>query len=276
MEHLEGEQYNEYSVERNPRAYMLMRDYRSLPWQNQQPLGRNPNLNRSMRDYRDQWMSAPVYSVPSIYAPPASPHFTSTPQPHQPPPSSPIEQAILNLRKLVDNFIEEQRVVNVQANQEIDIMESSLNNELDVFQSETDEDFDILQQVQEELMHEPVEAPEELPVEEAGGGRGKEAGEEPKKLIPQPIPIDLDPNVTAPPKNNPPLEYILPTAQPTPEAPIIKATPSLPMLQNIRKLVATVRAFVTTSKTLAATYIAWHSGCFGCGFGHGAPEPRHF
>ena len=36
MEHLEGEQY---SQERNPRAYMSMRDYRSLPWQNQQPLG---------------------------------------------------------------------------------------------------------------------------------------------------------------------------------------------------------------------------------------------
>ena len=50
MEHLEGEQY---SQERNPRAYLSMRDYRSLLWQNQQPLGRNPNPNRSMRDYRD-------------------------------------------------------------------------------------------------------------------------------------------------------------------------------------------------------------------------------
>ena len=26
----EGEQYNEYSVERNPRAYMSMRNYRNL------------------------------------------------------------------------------------------------------------------------------------------------------------------------------------------------------------------------------------------------------
>ena len=51
-------------------------------------------------------------------------------------------------------------------------MESSLNKELDEFQSKIDENFDILQQVQEELMQEPVEAPEELPVEEAGGGRG--------------------------------------------------------------------------------------------------------
>ena len=27
----EGEQYSEYSMERNPRAYMSMRDYRNLP-----------------------------------------------------------------------------------------------------------------------------------------------------------------------------------------------------------------------------------------------------
>ena len=157
MEHPEGEQY---SQERNPRAYMSMRDYRSLPWQNQQPLGRNPNPNRSMRDYRDQWMSPPVYSVPSTYAPLTSPHFASTPQPQQPPTSSPVEQAILNLSKLVDNFIEEQRVVDVKANKEIDIVESSLNKELDEFQSEIDENFDILQQVHEELMQEPIEAPE--------------------------------------------------------------------------------------------------------------------
>ena len=67
MEPPHGEQY---SQEGNPRAYMTMRDYRNLAWQNQQPLGRNPNPNRSMRDYRDQWMSAPVYSVPSTYPPP--------------------------------------------------------------------------------------------------------------------------------------------------------------------------------------------------------------
>ena len=126
---------------------MSMRDYRNLPWQNQQPLGRNPNPSRSMRDYRDQWMSAPVYSVPSTYVPPASPHFTSTLQPPQPPQLiSPIEQAILNLGKQVDNFIEEQRVVIVQANQETETVENFLNKELDVFQREIDQEFDILQQ----------------------------------------------------------------------------------------------------------------------------------
>ena len=126
---------------------MSMRDYRNVPWQNQQPLGRNPNPSRSMRDYKDQWMSAPVHSVPSTYALPASPHFTSTPHPPQPPQLiSPVEQAILNLSKLVDNFKEEQRVVDVQANQETNTVESSLNKELDEFQSEIDEKFDILQQ----------------------------------------------------------------------------------------------------------------------------------
>ena len=56
---------NQQPVERNPSEYMSMRDYRNLELKNQQPVGRNPNPPRSMREYRDQWMSAPVYHVPS-------------------------------------------------------------------------------------------------------------------------------------------------------------------------------------------------------------------
>ena len=138
----EGKQYSEYLVERNPREYMSMRDYRNLPWQGQQSMERNPNPNRSMRDYRDQWMSAPIYSVPLTYAPPASPYYAPTSQQQQPPTLSPVEQAILHLSKLVDNFIEDQRAVNVHANQEIETVESSLSKELDGF----DKKFDILQQ----------------------------------------------------------------------------------------------------------------------------------
>ena len=69
MDHPYGKQYGQ---EGNPRAYMTMRDYRNLPyqWGIQQPVGRNPNPPRSMREYRDQWMSGPVYSVPSTYPPP--------------------------------------------------------------------------------------------------------------------------------------------------------------------------------------------------------------
>ena len=96
----------------------------------------------------------------------------------------------------MDNFIEEQRAVNVQANQEIDTVESSLNKELDGFQRKIDQKFNIVQQsiskltnqlvhqeeenleeecltdtilgeqaqlqLQEELKEEPSEAPEEL------------------------------------------------------------------------------------------------------------------
>ena len=158
MESLYGEQY---SQEGNPRAYMTMRDYRNLPWQWQQPVERNPNPYRSMREYRDQWMSAPVYNVPSTYIPPASPHFTSTSQQQQPPPLSLVEQAIMNLSKQVDNFIEEQRVVAVQANQETEIFESSLNKELDGFQSEIDQKLDIHQESISKLANQFVHQEEE-------------------------------------------------------------------------------------------------------------------
>ena len=46
MEHLEGEQHNQYLVERKPNAYRSMRDYRNPPW-----------------------VSAPSYMVPPTNAP---------------------------------------------------------------------------------------------------------------------------------------------------------------------------------------------------------------
>ena len=314
----------------------------------------------------------------------------------------------------MDNFIEEQRVVTVQANQETETVESSLVKELDGFQSKIDQKLDILQesiskltnqfvhqeeenleeecltetilvekaqlQPQEELKVELVKAPPEelqdtpesgdtfwpwkkeeqtsaliseeesqeeeclsdtmveeqcqqhLLLEPSDIGatvypwenhttllseeiNGKEPGEVPKKNVIQPNPIDLDTTATtqdtkspllvppsadlvyiqSPPaanskpaapkaKSNPlpaaPPDSVfilpMPTAQPKPQAPTTKATPSLLVLQNIRRLVASVHAFATTSKTMATAYIAWHSGWFWCGFGFGASEPWHF
>ena len=167
MEHPYGKQYRQ---EGNPRAYMTMRDYRDLPYQWQQPVERNPSEYRSMREYRDQWMSAPVYSVPSTYPPPPQydnpepPFYASTPQSpqsQQPPPLSLVEQAILNLSKQVDNFIEEQRVVTVQANQETETVESSLVKELDGFQSRIDKKLDILQESISKLTNQFVHQEEE-------------------------------------------------------------------------------------------------------------------
>ena len=432
MEHPYGEQY---SQEGNPRAYMTMRDYRNLPYQWQQPVGRNPDPNMSLREYRDQWMSAPVYHVPSTYPPPPQydypepPFYASTPQSPQPPQSiHPLEQAILDLTRKVDDFVEEnkkinahsivtvednlnkkidglkddfehkwdnlqdsiedlidqqqcppeeecqsgtrvqeQRVVTVQTNQETETVESSLKKELDGFQSRIDQKLDILQeaiskltnqfvhqeeenleeesqedecltetilveqaqlQPQEEWEVELVKAPEALqdaPVnfwpwtnEEQNTALLTEKSSEHETVEGTQGPIiDLDTTATAqdtkcplpvapsddqvyilptpetkskpaapaPKDKSNPLPaappnsvFILPTpaAQPKPQASTTKATPSMLVLQNIRRLVASVHTFATTSKKMANAYIAWHSGWFGCGFGFGAPGPRPF
>ena len=133
-----------------------MRDYRNFPWQNQQPLERNPNPPRSMRDYRDQWMSAPSYMVP--------PQYTSTPQPPQL--ISPVEQAILDLTKLVGNFVESQRTINAQLSQKIDTMENNVNKRIDGLQSEMEQKLDNLQysisKLANQLVHQGEENPEEV------------------------------------------------------------------------------------------------------------------
>ena len=263
----------------------------------------------------------------------------------QPPPLSLVEQAILNLSKQVDNFIEDNRVVNVQTIREIETVKNSLNKRTDGLQSEIDQKLDIQQesilklvpqfvhqeeknleeesqeeecltgiilgeqvqlQPQEELEVELVRAPEDLQettvnfwpwtneeqntallTEKSSGHEGTQEPIIQPNL--QAIPIDLDHNATAQPKNNPtanakttysPLPvYILPTPaenpKPATSAPKGKSNP-LHAMQNIKRLVASVHTFATTSKKMANAYIAWHSGWFGCGFGFGAPGPRHF
>ena len=278
---------------------MSMRDYRNLPWQ--QPVERNPNPCRSMRDYRDQWMSTPSYSVTPTYAPHASPYYAPISQQQQPPTSSPVEQAILNLSKLVDNFIEEQRAVDVQANKEIDTVENSLDQKSDGLQSGIDHKFDNLQTSISKLAQKNVHQEEENPegeclsdtmVEEQclhqlqeGLVENFESSDigvvvylwEKKEAIP----LLLTEEAVEEHNNLPlPLDsvHILPSpasqSQPKTSAETKAIPPFLPILQNFRKLVATAQIFATTSKTLAAADVAWHSGWFGCRFGFGAPEPR--
>ena len=340
---MEQGQYGQHVVGGSPSTYISMRDYRNQSWQSHQPVERNPNEYRSMRDYGNQWMSSPYGNSyhhswenhtnsswearPPQYAPPEPSCYAPTSQQQQPPPLSPVEQAILNLSKQVDNFIEDNRVVNVQANREIETVKSSLNKRTNGLQSEMELKLDNLQcsmlklaqqldhaeeesqedecltetilgeqvqlQPQEELKVESLEAPEELqdaPVtfwpwkqEEqisaliSEEGSGKEIVEDPQKHVLQPIPTN--PTANAKTTYSPLPVYILPTPienpKPTAPAPQTHASPSL-LVQNIRKLVANVQDFATTSKTRAAAYIAWHSGWFGCRFGFGAFEPRHF
>ena len=253
----------------------------------------------------------------------------------QPPPLSLVEQAILNLSKQVDNFIENNRVVNVQTIREIETVKSSLNKRTDGLQSEIDQKLDIQQesilkltnqfvhqeeknleeesqeeecltgtilgeqvqlQPQEELEVELIKAPEDLQeptvnfwpwtkeeeinamiTEESSGHETLEGTQEPI--------IDLDTTATAQETKNPlptapstDQVYILPASQSQHKAPAPKgkSNTSLHAMQNIKRLVASVHAFATTSNKMANAYIAWHSGWFGCGFGFGTPGPRHF
>ena len=116
-------------------------------------------------------------------------------------------------------------------------------------------------------------------------GSGKEIVEKPQELVSKPFPKELNPTTTVqatkcplPVAPSTDQAYILPTpeARPTLEAPKAKAIPSLPAMQNFKRLVTIVQNFVTTSKTMVDAHIAWHNGWFGCWFGFGAPEPRHF
>ena len=151
-------------------------------------------------------------------------------------------------------------------------------------------------QPQEELEVESLEAPEELQealvnfwpwtkekeitallTEKSSGHEGTQ-----EPIIqpnPQAIPIDLDTIATAQDTKTPLPVYILPTPAKNPKpatpAPKGKSNP-LHAMQNIKRLVASVHTFATTSKKMANAYIAWHSGWFGCGFGFGTPGPRHF
>ena len=75
--------------------------------------------------------------TPAYVPPGAQQQFgSSSAQQQSPPLYSPVEQAILNLSKVVGTFVEEQKMLNVQTNQKIEIVESSLNRKLDSMHAE--------------------------------------------------------------------------------------------------------------------------------------------
>ena len=69
------------------------------------------------------------------------PHLNHSHPRHHPP----IEQAILNLSKVVDDFIEEQKGINVQLAQRIDIVESTLNKKIDGLENSLNQKIENLQ-----------------------------------------------------------------------------------------------------------------------------------
>ena len=98
--------------------------------------------------YNSNWKNHPNLSWkpnPSGYVPPgAKPQFGSSSQPQPPPSCSLVEQAILNLSKVVGNFVEEQKGINVQLAQRIDTVESTLNKIIDGLESNLNQKIDNL------------------------------------------------------------------------------------------------------------------------------------
>ena len=84
---------------------------------------------------------------PPVYVPPGAQqqHSTTTSQHQQAPTFSPVEQAILNLSKVVGNFVEEQKGINAQLNEKIENVESSLNKRIDGLESNLNRRIDSLQ-----------------------------------------------------------------------------------------------------------------------------------
>ena len=99
--------------------------------------------------YNSNWKNHPNLSWkpnPSAYVPlGGKQQFGSSSQPQPSPPSSPVEQAILNLSKVVGNFVEEKKGINVQLAQRIDTVESTLNKRIDGLESSLNQKIDNLQ-----------------------------------------------------------------------------------------------------------------------------------
>ena len=109
-----------------------------------------PQLNAPYGNtYNSNWKNHPNLSWkpnPPAYVPPsAKQQFGSSSQPQPSPSSSPMEQAILNLSKVVGNFVEEQKGINVQLAQRIDTVESTLNKRIDGLESSLNKKIDNLQ-----------------------------------------------------------------------------------------------------------------------------------
>ena len=92
------------------------------------PLMNVPFGNSYIQNWKNQ-SNLPEKPKLPLYVPPTN-------QQQQPLPLSPVEQAILNLSKVVGTIVEEQKVLNVQTSQKIESLESSVNRKLDNMHSE--------------------------------------------------------------------------------------------------------------------------------------------
>ena len=136
---MEEEQHSKQPVEGNPNAYRSMRDYRN-PSRMSASSYIVPHTNVPYSNtYDPSWRNHQNFSCaprPPQYAPHAHSQYASPSQPQPPQSTCPVEQAILNLTKLVGDFVGEHKMINAHWNQRIDNLESTLSQKLDELQND--------------------------------------------------------------------------------------------------------------------------------------------
>ena len=106
--------------------------------ENENGVGQNrpPNDAQYGNTYNPNWKKHPNLAwkpKPPVYVPSGThqqQQYGSTSQQQQPPTSSPVEQAIMNLSKVVGNFMEEQKIINAKISQRIEKVESSIDRRI--------------------------------------------------------------------------------------------------------------------------------------------------
>ena len=99
---------------------------------------------------------------PPQYAPPEPPLYASTPQSPQPPESiPPFAQAILDLTRIVDDFVVENKEINAHSDQRIVTVEDNLKRKIDGLKNDFEHKWDNLQDSIESLINQ-----QQCPLEE--------------------------------------------------------------------------------------------------------------
>ena len=131
--------------------------------ENENVVGQNrpPTDAQYGNTYNPNWKNHPNQAwkpKPPVYVPPGAhqqQQYGSTSQQQQPPTSSPVEQAIMNLSKVVGNFVEEQKTINAQINQRIEKVESSMDKRIDGLHKSLNQKIDTMQSSISSLNNQP-------------------------------------------------------------------------------------------------------------------------
>ena len=124
----------------------LIVEHANVVGQNRSPAdaqyGNTYNPNRKNHPNLSWKPKTPAYVPPGAHQ---QQQYGSTSQQQQPPTSSLVEQAIMNLSKVVGNFVEEQQTINAQMNQRIEKVESSVSKRIDRLHNSLNKKIDTLQ-----------------------------------------------------------------------------------------------------------------------------------